>query len=80
MDILKTTISCIANQTICDSKDVTEDAKLKEDLLLDSFDIACLALNLEDEFDIEVNSNDLQQMNTVREVINYVSQKLGELK
>ena len=52
---------------------VNEDSKLHEDLGLDSIGMMMLGMALEDEFNIEFD--EMVELNTVKDVINYLSQK-----
>lgn len=53
---------------------ITPDATFAEDLGADSLDLFELAMSLEDEFDIKIPSEDLENMNTVSDVVNYVEE------
>lgn len=57
---------------------VTPEARLKEDLTVDSLFISELALALEDEFDIIVDDAEMPHLTTVESVVHYVSQTIGE--
>lgn len=51
---------------------VTEDTSFKEDLGIDSLDLFELVMAMEEEFDIEIPSEDLENISTVGEVITYI--------
>lgn len=58
-----------------DESEITENTNFKDDLNADSLDLFELVMALEDEFDIEVPSEDLEQFATVGDVLNYLSDK-----
>lgn len=55
-----------------DAEKVVADAKFKEDLGADSLDLFELVMSFEDEFGVEIPSEDLEQMSTVGDVITYI--------
>ncbi len=58
-----------------DGVEITEATKFKEDLNADSLDLFELVMALEDEFEIEIPSEDLEQLVTVGDVLKYLSAK-----
>ena len=54
---------------------VTPEKTLKEDLEADSLDLFELVTNLEDEYGIEIPSEDLEKMATVQDVMDYLESK-----
>ena len=55
--------------------DITEGTSFKEDLNADSLDLFEMVMALEDEFDIEIPSEDLEKMSTVGDVMEYLKDK-----
>ena len=55
--------------------EITEDTSFKDDLNADSRDLFELVMALEDEFGIEIPSEELEQLNTVGDVLNYLRDK-----
>ena len=53
----------------------TESSTSKEDLGADSLDLLELVMALEDEYSIEIPSDDLQNLLTVGDVMNYLKDK-----
>lgn len=51
---------------------ITEETSFKDDLGVDSLDLFELVMVLEDEFGVEIPSEDLEAMSTVGDVINYI--------
>jgi acyl carrier protein len=56
-----------------DEDEITMDTSFRDDLGADSLDLYELALNLEDEYSLEIPVEDLQKMNTVRDVVEYLN-------
>ena len=65
----------IADQLGVSEDEVTLEASFKEDLDADSLDLFELVMALEEEYDVEIPSDDLAELNTVGDVINYWKDK-----
>ena len=65
----------IADQLGVSEDEVTLEASFKEDLDADSLDLFDLVMALEEEYDVEIPSDDLAELNTVGDVINYLKDK-----
>ena len=65
----------IADQLSVSEDDVTLEASFKDDLDADSLDLFELVMALEEEYDVEIPSDDLAELNTVGDVINYLKDK-----
>ena len=65
----------IADQLGVSEDEVTLEASFKEDLDADSLDLFELVMALEEEYDVEIPSDDLAELNTVGDVINYLKEK-----
>lgn len=65
----------IAEQLGVNPEEVTPEKSLKDDLNADSLDLFELVTNLEDTYSIEIPSEDLEQMITVQDVIDYLRKK-----
>ena len=65
----------IADQLGVSEDEVTLEASFKEDLDADSLDLFELVMALEEEYDVEIQSDDLAELNTVGDVINYLKDK-----
>ena len=57
-----------------DSAQITEGSSFKDDLGADSLDLFELVMALEDEYEIEIPTEDLEQIATVGDVINYINE------
>ena len=59
--------------------EITESTSFKEDLDADSLDLFEMVMALEDEFGIEIPSEDLEQLLTVGDVMKYLTDKGVEM-
>ena len=55
-----------------DAEQITPDSRFVEDLGFSSFDFVTMIGELEDEFDIEVNEQEVVEIRTVGEAVSYV--------
>lgn len=51
---------------------ITENSSFKEDLGADSLDLFEMVMGLEEEFEIEIPTEDLEQIVTVGDVVKYI--------
>ena len=58
-----------------DGMDIAESTSFKDDLNADSLDLIEMVMALEDEFSIEIPSEDLEQLLTVGDVLEYLKNK-----
>lgn len=65
----------IAEQLNLDGVEITEASSFKDDLGADSLDLFELVMSLEEEFGVEIPSEDLEKMATVGDVMNYMKEK-----
>ena len=59
-----------------DESKVTMDAKLEEDLEIDSLGIVEVVMAFEDEFDIEIDDEELADVKTVGQAVNLLHSKI----
>lgn len=55
--------------------EVTLEADIQEDLGADSLDIMEIVICVKDEFDITIEDEEIQNMNTVADLVNYIDKK-----
>lgn len=67
--------SVIAEQLNVDESEVKVDASFKDDLGADSLDLFEMVMALEEEFGVEIPSEDLEKMATVQDVMDYLAAK-----
>lgn len=65
----------IAETLNIDAEKITEDSRLIEDLKADSMDVATLLIELESEYGIEIEEDDLDSLKTVKDVVDYIEAK-----
>jgi len=69
-------------ETIIDQLNITEEeysleAAFIDDLGADSLDIVEMVMAMEDIFDIEISDEDLEQIQLVKDVVDYLKQRLS---
>ena len=67
--------SIIAEQLTIDASEITLESSLKDDLNADSLDLFEMVMALEDNYGVEIPSEDLEKLLTVGDVVNYLKDK-----
>ena len=65
----------IAEQLGIEAGDVSADSNFKDDLNADSLDLIEMIMAMEEEFEVEIPSDDLEQLQTVQDVMDYLKNK-----
>ena len=65
----------IAEQLNCDGETIGLDTSFKDDLGADSLDLFELVMALEEEYGVEIPSEDLEKITTVGAVMDYLKNK-----
>ena len=65
----------VAEALGADIDTITEETSFKDDLGADSLDLFELVMALEDEYSVEIPAEDLEQLATVGDVMNYLKGK-----
>lgn len=65
----------IAEQLGVEEDEITPDTSFKEDLGVDSLDLFELTMALEEEYDTEIPAEELEDIETVGDVIEYLREK-----
>ena len=65
----------IAEQLNCDEETIDMEASFKDDLGADSLDLFELVMALEEEYGLEIPAEELSDMETVGEVVEYLKGK-----
>ena len=65
----------IVEKLNADGMEITESTSFKDDLNADSLDLFELVMALEDEFGIEIPSEELEKLVTVGDVLDYLKDK-----
>ncbi|MCQ2522630.1 MAG: acyl carrier protein [Lachnospiraceae bacterium] len=63
----------VADVLSADADSITEETNFKDDLDADSLDLFELVTKLEEDFGVEIPSDDLQNIHTVKDVLDYVN-------
>lgn len=61
-----------------DSRDIKATDRLREDLGADSLDVVEIIMEIEEEFDIEIEDEVFEEMKTVQGIIDYVKGEMSE--
>lgn len=67
-------IAEIVKEQLNTDVEITQATSFKDDLGADSLDIFELVMALEEEFGVEIPSEDLENVNTVGDVMNYLKE------
>ena len=68
----------ISEQFDIEEDEIIMETSFKDDLNADSLDLVELIMVLEDEFEIEVNDESVETINTVGDAVNYINQITGK--
>lgn len=65
----------IANQIGVETEKITRDSKFKEDLGIDSLNIFEIIMELEEEYSIEIPTEDLEDLKRVTDLADYIDKR-----
>lgn len=65
----------LAEQFDEDEESITADTSLTEDLGADSLDLADVLMAIEDEFEVEIPDEDIENIKTVGDIVDYIENK-----
>ena len=69
--VLEKVKAILAEQFDVEEDKITEDTDLQEDLGADSLDVVDLLMSIEDEFEIEIPDEEIENIRTVADLVNY---------
>lgn len=69
----------IADQLGADADEITMDSTFIEDLGADSLDVVELVMAMEDEFDMEIDEDEAENISTVGDVVEYIKANCDNL-
>jgi len=75
--VLETVKRIISEQFGIDEDDIDMDTSFKDDLNADSLDLVELIMAFEDEFNLEVEDEVVENINTVGDAVNYINEMLN---
>ena len=64
--------SILADQFDVEEDSITAETSLTEDLEADSLDVVDLLMSIEDEFEIEIPDEDVTEIKTVGDIVEYI--------
>lgn len=70
-------LEIIAEQLGVSCEEITKETSLADDLGADSLDLFQIIMALEEEYEIEIPTEDTESINTVADVIQYLSDKIN---
>lgn len=73
--MLEKLIGIIEEQLNVEGMEITEASSFKDDMNADSLDLFELAMTIEEEFGVEIPSEELEKITTVGSVIAYLKEK-----
>ncbi len=76
--IFETVQEIIAKQLHIEIDEISMDSHLKNDLNADSIDAVDIIMALEDRFDIEFDDEDLEKLETIEDVVEYIESHTSE--
>ena len=65
----------LAEQFDVEEDSLQNDTDLQDDLGADSLDVVDLLMSIEDEFDIEIPDEEIENIRTVGDLVNYIESK-----
>lgn len=74
--VLEKIEALISEQFGVDKSGISLNTSFVEDLNADSLDVVEFIMALEEEFDIQINDEDVENIKTVGDVVNYINEKL----
>lgn len=68
----------ISEQFEIEEDDINMETSFKDDLNADSLDLMELVMGLEDEFELEFDDENVEDINTVEDAVNYIEKVIGK--
>ena len=66
----------VSTQFSLDKEEITMETDFRKDLGADSIDLVELIMSLEEEFDLEVEDEEVENINTVEDAVDYINNVL----
>ena len=76
-DIRKTVCRFLVDEIELDEDKLEDDARLKEDLGIDSLDFVDIVVICEREFGFKIKPEEMKNVNTLGQFYDYIGEKLG---
>ena len=68
-------VEILNEQLNLEGKDIKPESSFMDDLEVDSLDLFELVMAIEDEFGVEIPSEDLEKLTTIQSVMDYLKEK-----
>ena len=65
----------LADQLDADEDDMTMETDIAKDLGADSLDVVELLMSIEDEFEVEIPDEDVENISTIGDIVEYIDSK-----
>ena len=72
MSVFEKVKSIICKELKLDPSKVTEESSLKDDLGADSLDAVEIIMDIEDEFNIQIDDTEAENIKTVKDIVKYI--------
>ena len=66
----------LAEQLDADTDEMTMETKIAEELDADSLDVVELLMSIEDEFDVEIPDEEIENLKTIGDVVEYIQNNM----
>ncbi|MFP4040265.1 MAG: acyl carrier protein [Desulfosudaceae bacterium] len=66
----------LAERLDIEAGDIKPESRFVNDLGADSLDIVELLMKLEDEFDLEISDEEAEQITTVKDAVDYITERM----
>ena len=67
----------LAEELSLELEEINDDSDIREDLGADSLDMVQLVMSLEDEFNLEIENEEIQSVTTVKGIVEFINKKRG---
>ena len=74
--VLEKIKAILSNQFDVEESTLETTTRLDEDLGADSLDVVDLLMSLEDEFDVEIQDEDIEKIRTVGDLVSYIEEHM----
>ena len=69
-------VKAILAEQFGDVGELTEDARIHDDLGADSMDVVDLIMSIEEEFHMEVQDEDIEKITTVGDLVSFIEERM----
>lgn len=67
----------IAEQLNVNVAELTEDTKLNEDLGADSLDLFQIIMAIEEEYNVEIPTEEVEEIHTIGDIVSYLAKRIS---